>query len=659
MRLRERTWSGVRRGPMRHVLRSGTTVGTAVRSRWRRSIQLRMVTYTVVASSILVALFGVFVVTRTTNSLVHAKLVSAKDQIQSGAATAKSYLDQLGQHDESTASVTMLLIVDNLSQGGPGGPVPVVLLYPPAGLTTVAPANSSSTVPIAALNAALVDLRETVGTSHLAHQFVSCAVVNGRPQPCLAVGIPVSSARAGVFQLYYLFPLTAEETAATVTRNTVLVIGAALVLTLAIMAWFVTQMVVRPVRLAARTAQRLSAGLLDQRMEVRGEDDLALLGAAFNQMAVNLQRQIVRLEDMSRLQRRFTSDVSHELRTPLTTVRMAADLLYSNRDDLTPVMARSTELLYAELDRFDELMTDLLEISRYDAGFAVLDAEPTDLVPTVGRVIRGLAPLAEHAGVAVEVRVPDVPVIAEVDPRRAERVLRNLVGNAIEHSEGRPVEVTLGIDEHAVAVTVRDHGIGLKPGEEKLVFNRFWRADPSRARQTGGTGLGLSISLEDARLHGGWLEAWGAPGRGAQFRLTLPVRAGARLLASPLPLVPRDADVATAVALPTAASTSVVATERSGNTTVTVAATNSATVRSDDRTVTVATTSSAADDPTTEIVGPGGDAAGERPPVDADAAVTTETLNDMVVVDVGADDVPGTIDDAADVVSIHRSAGRG
>ena len=173
----------------------------------------------------------------------------------------------------------------------------------------------------------------------------------------------------------------------------------------------------------------------------------------------------------------------------------------------------------------------------------MLDAEPTDLVPAVHRVARGLAAVADSVGVTIEVHVPDTPVIAEVDPRRAERVLRNLVGNAIEHGEGQPVVVTLAVDERAVAVTVRDHGIGLKPGEEKLVFNRFWRADPSRARQTGGTGLGLSISLEDARLHGGWLEAWGAPGQGAQFRLTLPVRAGSKLTSAPLPLVPADADV--------------------------------------------------------------------------------------------------------------------
>ncbi|HWB37218.1 MAG TPA: MtrAB system histidine kinase MtrB, partial [Rugosimonospora sp.] len=335
----------------------------------------------------------------------------------------------------------------------------------------------------------------------------------------------------------------AEDNAAGLIRNTVLVLGTLLVLALSVLAALTTRLVVRPVRFAARTAQRLSAGLLDQRMQVRGEDDLALLGASFNQMAENLQRQIGQLEEMSRLQRRFTSDVSHELRTPLTTVRMAADLIYSAREDFEPAVGRSAELLHAELDRFEGLLTDLLEISRFDAGFAVLDAEPTDLVPIVERVVERLVPLATRCGVDLTLTAPDPPVIAEIDPRRVERILRNLVGNAVEHGECRPVEVCLGANDAAVAVTVRDHGVGLKPGEEKLVFNRFWRADPSRARQTGGTGLGLSISLEDARLHGGWLEAWGSPGEGAQFRLTLPVRAGDRLTSSPLRLVPADAVV--------------------------------------------------------------------------------------------------------------------
>ncbi len=346
--------------------------------------------------------------------------------------------------------------------------------------------------------------------------------------------------RWGNLQVYYFFPLDQEVGAAGLVRNTIAITGLALVLMLALVAALVTRMVVNPVRVAARTAQRLSNGLLDQRIEVKGEDDLAALAASFNHMAENLQRHILRLEEMSRLQRRFTSDVSHELRTPLTTVRMAADLIFTEREKFDPPVARSAELLQAELNRFEGLLSELLEISRFDAGFAVLDAEPANLGPLVSRVIDRLAPVAVRAGVTLEFDLPKEPIVAEVDVRRVERILRNLIGNAIEHGDGKPVKVRLAERAGAVAVTVRDHGVGLKPGEDKLVFNRFWRADPSRARHTGGTGLGLSISVEDARLHGGWLEAWGEPGQGAQFRLTLPVKAGDRLVSSPLRLVPGD-----------------------------------------------------------------------------------------------------------------------
>jgi len=254
-----------------------------------------------------------------------------------------------------------------------------------------------------------------------------------------------------------------------------------------------------------------------------------------------LQSQIRQLEELSRVQRRFVSDVSHELRTPLTTVRMAADLLYESREDFgDPAAERSAELLQNQLDRFESLLADLLEISRFDAGAAILDAEPADLRDVVARVIEGAEPLARTKGSAVIVRGGDEPVVAEVDPRRIERVLRNLVVNALEHGEGRDIEVRLAAGDGAVAVAVRDHGIGLKPGEASRVFNRFWRADPARARTTGGTGLGLSIALEDAALHGGWLHAWGEPGGGSQFRLTVPRNAGGEVQRSPIPLEPED-----------------------------------------------------------------------------------------------------------------------
>ncbi|MGH8878149.1 MAG: ATP-binding protein, partial [Stackebrandtia sp.] len=253
-------------------------------------------------------------------------------------------------------------------------------------------------------------------------------------------------------------------------------------------------------------------------------------------MAENLHQQIVRLEDMSRLQRRFTSDVSHELRTPLTTVRMAADLLFDSKEDFPAPAARSTELLHDELNRFEELLGDLLEISRFDAGFAKLDTEAVELAPIIETVISSFDSLSQACGVEIRRHFPDTPVIVEVDARRVQRVIRNLIGNAIEHAESRPVCVRLDASATAVAIVVRDRGIGLKPGEEKLVFNRFWRADPSRARQTGGTGLGLSISTEDAKLHNGSLEAMGEPGKGAVFRLSLPLHAGDRVLVPPLPL---------------------------------------------------------------------------------------------------------------------------
>lgn len=156
------------------------------------------------------------------------------------------------------------------------------------------------------------------------------------------------------------------------------------------------------------------------------------------------------------------------------------------------------------------------------------------------RVVGGAEPLAERKGSRIRIIGDEQPVVAEADARRVERVLRNLVVNAVEHGDGKDVVVRLGVAGGAVAVAVRDYGVGLKPGEATRVFNRFWRADPARARTTGGTGLGLSIALEDARLHGGWLQAWGEPGGGSQFRLTLPRTADEALRGSPIALEPDD-----------------------------------------------------------------------------------------------------------------------
>nr|WP_203845390.1 MtrAB system histidine kinase MtrB [Dactylosporangium siamense] len=510
----------------------------AARRQWRRSLQFRVVGITLLLSAILVSAFGFTVAALISEGVLNTQEKASKERIQRGAGQAARQLEGYTQADDPGLPGKMRVVATDLASSMDVPDSEVVLLGHSPSLATASPDTSAGNV---MQEPSMRELRGLVaGDRPGTYQQIATLDVGAGPTRFLVVGTPIFTGGEPL-ELYYLLPLKAENDLVEFVALVVTATGVALVALLALIAAIMTRLVVKPVRVAARTAQRLSAGLLDQRMQVKGEDDLARLAAAFNQMAANLQRQIVRLEEMSRLQRRFTSDVSHELRTPLTTVRMAADLLFASRDDFDPAAARSAELLQAELDRFEDLLTDLLEISRFDAGFAALDAEPTDLAPVVHRVAERLESLAERCGVPLSVETPPDGAIAEVDPRRVERVLRNLLGNAIEHGEGKPVVMTLAIDDAAMAVTVRDHGVGLKTGEEKLVFNRFWRADPSRARQTGGTGLGLSISLEDARLHGGWLEAWGAPGKGAQFRLTLPVRSGDRLVSSPLRLVPDDA----------------------------------------------------------------------------------------------------------------------
>lgn len=363
----------------------------------------------------------------------------------------------------------------------------------------------------------------------------------GRVEPAIVVGQDVTVPVVGTYQLFFLYSLQAEQDRLDFLLRTLALAAAALVALLGVMTWMVTRQTVLPVRRAAQVAERLADGHLEERMPVRGDDEMATLARSFNEMAAGLQDQIERMEELSALQRRFVSDVSHELRTPLTTIRMAGEVIHSSREDFDPAVKRSAELLSTQLDRFEDLLADLLEISRFDAGAAVLDAESRDVRDVVVAAVEHTFPLAGRRGSWLHVDIDDDVAVADIDPRRVERVLRNLLVNAVEHAEGSTVEVTVRADAYAVAVTVRDHGVGMTAEEATHVFDRFWRADPARARTSGGTGLGLAISLEDAHLHGGWLEAWGRPGRGASFRLTLPRRAGIRLTDSPLPLVPDDA----------------------------------------------------------------------------------------------------------------------
>lgn len=512
--------------------------------RWRRSLQLRVVATTLLLSAAVVAVLGFFLMQQITDGLLRNREMLAQAEVSGGLAAAES---QPGvDTPPSTSGPTVFagqIVTQLLQRSGVSNPYTVIVKavpgqspQDPANMITMCGSRSrmyaSCRVP-----AQLVARVTAEQASQNDNLLMSVPTRLARPHgsvPALAVGAPLGP----YYQLYYLFPLDLEQQTLQLLQRTLAGVGLALVLLLAAIASLVTRWVVIPLREAAQAAERLTGGHLEERMPVHGTDDLARLGNSFNHMAQSLQDKLAELEELSKVQRQFVSDVSHELRTPLTTIRIAADVLFEAKERLGEAEGRSTELLQGQLERFEALLIDLLEISRYDANAATLETESLDIREVVMRAVADSQQIAERRGSGVQLLLTEQPCIADLDRRRIERVLRNLIVNAVEHGEGKDVQITAGSDAYAVAIVVRDFGVGLKPGEETLVFDRFWRADPARARTSGGTGLGLAIALEDARLHGGWLQAWGQPGKGSVFRLTLPRCAGQELQGSPLPLVP-------------------------------------------------------------------------------------------------------------------------
>ena len=521
--------------------RQGGSVAGLLARRWHRSLQLRVISTTLVVSVVVVAVLGIFLVQQIGSGLFSNARKAAIVQTSEGLTFAQSDPD-VQSPGGSSPSALIRLVTALQSGSGLGNIYDVAVLQrgTESGLAGVTgnEALAPSIPPV--LQEEITDEQLAGRSATLYTAPTTLMSTSGRRLgPALAVGVPISRDA----QLYYLFPLSQQVQVLRLVQNTLIIAGVGLVLLLAVIVSLVTRWVVVPIRQGARAASRVSAGNLDERMAARGTDDLAALANSFNEMAASLQEKLRELEELSSVQRQFVSDVSHELRTPLTTIRIAADVLFGAKDTLEPAPRRSAELLQSQIDRFEALLSDLLEISRHDANVATLDAESADVCDLVLRAAADAEQLAARRGTRIEFRLPPQQCIAEVDRRRVERVLRNILDNAVEHGEGRDVVVTVAADRDAVAVAVRDHGVGLGPGEHQFVFDRFWRADPARARTTGGTGLGLAIALEDTRLHSGWLQAWGEPGRGSLFRLTLPRAVGGQLAGSPLPLCPDEAEV--------------------------------------------------------------------------------------------------------------------
>ena len=513
---------------LRSVRDGVTDVADAVSYKWRTSLQVRVVTSVLVVSGLVIGVLGFLLVSLVAQRLLEAKYTVADEEIDRARLVVEQ---RIAAADADGLQARLNIAQDALTdRNAPGGGTGIV--YEAILVARDQDGNDVVSPPGAVVPP---QLKEYVDQDQVSYQYATMPDGKGGTYTALVIGTPASTEVPGL-QVYLVLPLTGEEATLGIVRGLVGAAALVIVLLLSAIVWLFSAQVTGPVQAAARTAERFSAGHLRERMEVDGVDEMARLAISFNDMAESLSQQIRRLEEYGSLQRQFTSDVSHELRTPLTTVRMAAELMADSIDPDDPSAVRAGELMIGELDRFEMLLADLLEISRHDAGVADLSAERVDARRCIESAIAPLRVVAEEADVELRVDVPEEPVVAELDTRRVERILRNLIANAIDHSEGEPVEVTLRSEGGVLAVTVVDHGVGLNPGQEELVFQRFWRADPSRERRTGGTGLGLAIAREDATLHGGRLDAAGAPGVGSCFRLRLPVEPGGPLPSSPLPL---------------------------------------------------------------------------------------------------------------------------
>lgn len=279
--------------------------------------------------------------------------------------------------------------------------------------------------------------------------------------------------------------------------------------------------VLRPVRRLADAARRLGEGQLDTRLKVSGTDELAELSRTFNRTAESLESRVAELSARESSSRRFVADMSHELRTPLTAISAVTEVLEEEQDNLDPMIAPAVGLVVSETRRLGDLVENLMEVTRFDAGTARLVVDAVDVADQVTACIDARAWLD-----AVELDA-DRGIVATLDPRRLDVILANLIGNALKHG-GSPVRVSVrtrraadGTDQ--LLIEVADHGPGIPEDVLPHVFDRFYKASASRPRSEG-SGLGLSIALENAHIHGGEITARNSAQaeHGAVFTLRLP-----------------------------------------------------------------------------------------------------------------------------------------
>ena len=315
------------------------------------------------------------------------------------------------------------------------------------------------------------------------------------------------------------------------TRDTAILVGAGLVAgligALLLFGGLISSMR-RPLEQLVDASGRLAGGDLDARVKVGGPAETAALGAAFNEMADELQREAGRRDQLDRMKDEFVLTASHELRSPLTSVQGFAELLMLERENLSPKQAETVEIILDNTRHLVRLLNDLLDLARSDAGRLAIKPVPTEVGPLVEDAVRSIRALTEASDQSLATTVePNLPQVS-VEPDRIRQVLVNLLTNAHEYSPpGASIRATAARASDEVEIAVIDDGPGIPPEQLEHIFDRFTRGDAGLTQRVGGTGLGLAISKSLVELHGGTIAVDSTPGEGSTFRIRLPILAGA------------------------------------------------------------------------------------------------------------------------------------
>ncbi|WP_169170920.1 MtrAB system histidine kinase MtrB [Bifidobacterium oedipodis] len=494
------------------------------RTEVRRSLQARTVALTVALTLAVAVVFSMVSLISVRASLLSQITSQSRADYSNMVRRAQASLDAA---DVSTTVQIQQLVNDlasTLQSDGSSNLAGIYLWSRDSSSRAIVPISTEPTYERVISD----DIRSSVASnlgSNVFYQPIELPVSSNESQestPGAVLGTMLDFGIVGNLEFYAVYSYALQQESLMQIQVNLLAVCVLLSLVVGVVMWSAIRGIVRPVEHVAAAAKNMASGDLDARVTVNRKDELGVLQQSFNAMAVSLGHTIDELEAAGVSQKRFVSDVSHELRTPITTMRMACDLLEMKKDDFDPAARRTVELLSGQIDRFQDMLADLLEISRYDAGYAALDLVETDIREPLEAAAGQVAGIAQAKHVLIHQYLPNVQVLARIDSRRVIRIVRNLLANAVDFADDKPVDMRVAANRKAVVISVRDYGTGMAPDQLEHVFDRFWRGDSSRSRITGGTGLGLSIAMTDALLHHGTIRVRSRKGEGTWFLVILP-----------------------------------------------------------------------------------------------------------------------------------------